>query len=399
LPQLSLKVASDASLHSSTKDSQRYSGMHESRFAAELLSAGRRGPIVPENSSWSKDWVVGVRVWLERRGHAILGKGRLELLEGIDRWRSISAAARDMGMSYRHAWLLVQSINQAAGSRLVESAVGGSAGGGARLTRRGRAVVAVFRALQNQVHQKAAAILPGLVHKPAPAALHVAAAVSLEEVLGQLVVDYALLRPTIPVRTVFGGSDELASQMVGGAPADLFLAADDRQLDILQASGLLERRTRVPFAENSLAAIAPLDSPLVITAPAQLVNDPGLRVALAQPSCPLGSYSRAYLDRLHVYDRLVQQVIVVDNSRAVITVVRAGQADVGFVYTSDAFSTADCRLLFRARPRGIPIRFTGAVLRPAERYDEARRFLRFLVSPGAQRRFRACGFTSPRRRK
>jgi molybdate transport system substrate-binding protein len=355
--------------------------------------------IVPENSSWSKDWVVGVRVWLERRGHAILGKGRLELLEGIDRWRSISAAARDMGMSYRHAWLLVQSINQAAGSRLVESAVGGSAGGGARLTPRGRAVVAVFRALQNQVHQKAAAILPGLVHKPAIAALHVAAAVSLEEVLGQLVVDYALLRPTIPVRAVFGGSDELATQMLGGAPADVFLAADDRQLDILQASGLLERRTRVPFAENSLAAIASIDSTLRVTKSTQLVGSQVTRVALAQPSCPLGNYTRSYLDGMQLYEEVLPRAILVDNSRAVMTVVRAGQANVGFVYTSDAFATADCRILFRARPRGIPIRFTGAVLRPAERYDEARRFLRFLVSPGAQRRFRACGFASPRRRK
>src|SRR5207302_7229912 len=57
---------------------------------------------------WSSDWSVGIRIWVERAGQAILGKGRLELLEGIDHWRSISAAARQMGMSYRRAWLLVQ---------------------------------------------------------------------------------------------------------------------------------------------------------------------------------------------------------------------------------------------------------------------------------------------------
>ena len=65
--------------------------------------------------SWGGDWEVGLRAWVERDGHVILGKGRLELLEAIDRWHSISAAARQIGMSYRHAWLLVQGVNEAAG--------------------------------------------------------------------------------------------------------------------------------------------------------------------------------------------------------------------------------------------------------------------------------------------
>ena len=64
---------------------------------------------------FSSDWTVGLRVWVERAGQAILGKGRLELLESIERWQSISEAARQMRMSYRHAWLLVQSVNEAAG--------------------------------------------------------------------------------------------------------------------------------------------------------------------------------------------------------------------------------------------------------------------------------------------
>src|SRR5437763_10963501 len=111
-------------------------------------------------ASWSSDWTVGVRVWVENAGRALLGKGRVELLEGIERWRSISAAARQMGMSYRRAWLLVQSINQAAGEPLVEAVTGGSQGGGAALTPRGRVAVSVFRDLQRQVHQTAAVLMP-----------------------------------------------------------------------------------------------------------------------------------------------------------------------------------------------------------------------------------------------
>ncbi len=84
-----------------------------------------------DDLSWMADWTVGVRVWLERIGHAVLDPGRLELLEGIDRWCSISAAARQAGVSYRHAWVMVQEVNRAAGEALVEAATGGRHGGGA----------------------------------------------------------------------------------------------------------------------------------------------------------------------------------------------------------------------------------------------------------------------------
>src|SRR5258708_4674761 len=177
-------------------------------------------------NSWNNDWTVGLRIWVERAGHDILGKGRLELLEGIDCWHSISEAARQMGMSYRRAWLLVQSINQAAGEPLVNAATGGSHGGGARLTPQGRETVAIFRELQEHLLQRAATFLPQLVQGPTAPTLHVAASVSLEEVLGQLLADYALRQPAVRVRTVFGASDELADHVLAGAPADLFLTAD-----------------------------------------------------------------------------------------------------------------------------------------------------------------------------
>ena len=91
-----------------------------------------------------KDWSIGVRVWAERRGQAVLGPGRLELLEQIDAHRSISAAARHLGMSYRRAWELVQSINKAGGAVLVRAATGGAGGGGAVLTPLGRRTVTDF---------------------------------------------------------------------------------------------------------------------------------------------------------------------------------------------------------------------------------------------------------------
>ncbi len=116
----------------------------------------------------------------------------MELLEAIDRSGSISEAARRMRMSYRHAWLLVQGMNEGAGEPLVTAATGGKRGGGAMLTARGRWAVDTFRDLREQVRRTAASVAPRLTSDGVERSVHVAAAVSLEEVLEQLLADYAL---------------------------------------------------------------------------------------------------------------------------------------------------------------------------------------------------------------
>jgi len=84
-----------------------------------------------------------------------LGPGRAELLERIEQSGSISAAARQMKMSYRRAWLLVESTNAAFIEPLVQANTGGSGGGGAQLTAFGKDMLARYRALE----EKAARLL------------------------------------------------------------------------------------------------------------------------------------------------------------------------------------------------------------------------------------------------
>lgn len=79
-----------------------------------------------------------------------LGPGKAALLEAIGRTGSISAAARELGMSYRRAWLLVDSINGGFRQELVATATGGKGGGGARLTETGREVLHRFRAMEDK---------------------------------------------------------------------------------------------------------------------------------------------------------------------------------------------------------------------------------------------------------
>jgi molybdate transport system regulatory protein len=106
-------------------------------------------------------WGLKVRVWVERDGRKVLGPGRVELLELIERLRSISAAAKAMKMSYRRAWELVRAMNEAAGVSLVEATAGGPSGGGAVITEHGLAAIRLYRSLLVQFAETTAhAALP-----------------------------------------------------------------------------------------------------------------------------------------------------------------------------------------------------------------------------------------------
>lgn len=87
------------------------------------------------------------RVWMEQDGRTFLSWGRVVLLQRIAEQGSLAAAARSMGMGYRHAWSLVQEMNALAGEPLVLKRTGGARGGGAELTPAGQAAVARFWSL------------------------------------------------------------------------------------------------------------------------------------------------------------------------------------------------------------------------------------------------------------
>jgi molybdate transport system regulatory protein len=86
---------------------------------------------------------------------ADLGPGRVDLLEAVARVGSISGAAREVGMSYRKAWRLIDQMNAAFRNPVVATAFGGSRGGGARLSPIGQAVLAAYRAMERKLAETA----------------------------------------------------------------------------------------------------------------------------------------------------------------------------------------------------------------------------------------------------
>ena len=103
---------------------------------------------------------LSIRIDFE--GAEAFGPGKARLLELIDEQGSIRGAAAAMNMSYRHAWLLLQAVEDTFGAPVIVTATGGAKGGGAKLTDLGKTVVARYRAIEAQAAQAAAGELTEL---------------------------------------------------------------------------------------------------------------------------------------------------------------------------------------------------------------------------------------------
>lgn len=107
--------------------------------------------------------VARFRMRISRDEAILVGPGKISLLEAIAKTRSITAAAKSIGMSYRRAWILVDQVNAALRQPAVASSIGGEHGGGSRLTEAGLELVSIYRRIEATAAQASAADLKRLL--------------------------------------------------------------------------------------------------------------------------------------------------------------------------------------------------------------------------------------------
>lgn len=108
---------------------------------------------------------VQVHLRVDFAGDASVGPGKIALLEKIDSAGSLSQAARDLALSYRRAWILLDDLNQAFGEPVVVTATGGARGGGATLTPLGRQLIDRYRAAERAAERMVTAEFRGIASK------------------------------------------------------------------------------------------------------------------------------------------------------------------------------------------------------------------------------------------
>jgi molybdate transport system substrate-binding protein len=235
---------------------------------------------------------------------------------------------------------------------------------------------------------------PGRLQAAGPVPeLNVAAAASLTDALQEIKAAYERSGGDTILLNL-GASSTLARQIGEGAPADLFLAADEEKMDELARRGLVLPGSRRSVLSNTLVVVVPRDSRLAIASPADLAGPAVHALALAEPrTVPAGIYAREYLERLKLWDRLAGRVVPTENVRAALSAVEGGNADAGIVYRTDAGISRRVRIAWEVPPGGGPrISYPFAILAGTRRPEAARRFLAYLESPPALAVFQKYGF-------
>jgi molybdate transport system substrate-binding protein len=188
-----------------------------------------------------------------------------------------------------------------------------------------------------------------------------------------------------------GGSNDLARQIEAGAPADVFFSADKRQMDDLEAAGLVRARDRIDVLSNSLVVVVPAASAATVGRPADLRTLK--RLALADPQAvPAGVYARTWLESLGLWDGLKDRVVPTLNVRAALSAVESENADAGIVYRTDAAISKRVKVAFEVpRAQGPAIAYPLAPIAASKKPATAA-MIRYLTSKTAREVYRRYGF-------
>lgn len=221
-----------------------------------------------------------------------------------------------------------------------------------------------------------------------PRELNVFAASSLTDAFTRIAAKFTATHPDVKVVCDFGGSNDLATQIRQGAPADVFASADTTDMNKVAAFVGAPR----PFARNKLCiAVAPGD-PKGITGLADLARK-DITVILAAPEVPAGSYAEEILSRAGV---TVHPVSLEVSVKGVVTKIALGEADAGIVYVTDV-SAAKGEVQGVAIPndQNLDAVYPIATVDAGRLPDDARAFVDFVLSAEGQKVLRSDGFMPP----
>ena len=239
---------------------------------------------------------------------------------------------------------------------------------------------------------------PGRAPQSAP--LTVLAAASLQDALRALEPAWQTAAPgRPPVRFAFAASSTLARQIEQGAPADLFMSADEPWMDYLAVRNLIVPETRASPLGNTLVLVTPANS---VATPLQLgrgtdftpLLGPGGRLAVGDPAhVPAGRYAQQALEWMGLWQALSPRLAPAENVRSALLLVERGEAPLGIVYATDARASRGVKVIgtFPAESH-TPITYPFALTRRAEANAQARELLSFVSGPDAAETWRRFGF-------
>lgn len=200
----------------------------------------------------------------------------------------------------------------------------------------------------------------------------------------------------------FDGSQALRTQIENGAFADLFASANQKQMNALRDTGLINNSSMVIFAENKIALIIPKDNPARINNLRDLAN-PGVKIVMGTRDVPVGDYALQIISKLgndsaygpdyeaKVLGNVISQET---NVNYVVTKVALGEADAGFAYVSDITEDLSARVNKIEIPDEFNVigEYPIAVMQESKHPAEAQEFLNLVISDDGRAILKKYGF-------
>ena len=223
--------------------------------------------------------------------------------------------------------------------------------------------------------------------------LLVSAAASLRESLQEIQLLYPQNKQNINLTYNFGASGALQQQIENGAPADVFISAGKKQMDVLQEKGLILPDTRRNLLTNRLVLIVRINSSEVSNFH-QLTNAKVKRIAVGEPrSVPAGQYAEQVFINLGILQQIKPKFVLGNNVRQVLAAVESGNVDAGVVYATDARTSQQVKQVATAAENlHSPIVYPVAVLKNSKNISAAKEYIQFLFSNQARTLFQKYGF-------
>jgi molybdate transport system substrate-binding protein len=219
----------------------------------------------------------------------------------------------------------------------------------------------------------------------------VSAAVSLTDVLQQLAPMYQQATGDQLVLNL-GASNTLARQIRFDAGVDVFISADEAQMDAVAMQ--IDASSRIDLLSNQLAIAVPDDRPRTMMSARDLLDPAIRRIAIGDPAAvPAGVYARQYLQSIGIWPDVGRKIVPAGSVRLALAAVESGAADAAIVYHTDVAIAAHAReALLIPAAEGPRIVYPAAIVRAGKNHDGGRRFLAFLQTPAAAAVFTRAGF-------
>lgn len=229
-----------------------------------------------------------------------------------------------------------------------------------------------------------------------PSGMTISAAISLKNAFEELGKLFEVRNRDVHVLFNFGASGDLLAQIRSGAPVDVFASAALRDMDALDAEGLVAKGSRSNFATNTLVLVKPAASATAITSFADLGKADVQKIAVVNArTSPAGRYADEVFQYFKIADTVKDKLIFAENVRQVLDYVARGEVDAGVVYATDALIRANEVAVIAAAPDGShrPILYPIAVVKRSGNEKTARDFIDLVMSPEGSTILGKYGFT------